>query len=147
MKKILISGLFIFLSLPVFASNTLQQQAEKEFFNNPDTFLRYKASASIFHIWEDYQISKANPSADTYYNELLENKKKYCRFSGEKNKINCEYTNKLIDGMNILGNNNVLFNNNYEECVNLYKSKRIIIEDKDFPQLDEKIRLLIISLF
>lgn len=149
MKKILITGLFILLALPVFASNTLQQQAEKEFFNNPEIFLRYKASASIFLIWQDYQTFKDSPETLTGYGYLLSLKDKYCKFTDTKSKINCKYINQLTTNMSKIGNYNLMDGQAelYIKILKEYQSSKIIIDDNDYQYLDPKILNIIIRTF
>lgn len=137
--------LLISFSLPCLAANMLQQQAEQEFFNNPENFKTYKIIASILLIWEDYRVSKADKTADTYYNELIENKKKYCTFQREENQINCKYTTLLLDSTRTIGEYGIFEDIN--ATMKLYQSSKIIIDDKDFPKLDKKLRDLIISVF
>ena len=146
MKKIILAAiLFLFLVLPCLAANTLQQQAEKEFWSKPENIQKYKAISAILLIWQDYQLYKADKAADTYYNEFIESKKKYCTFPGEENQINCKYTTLLLDSTKTIGEYGIFEDIN--ATMKLYQSSKIIIDDKDFPKLDKKLRDLIISIF
>ena len=139
----------MFLALPCFAGNTLQQQAEKDFLSKPENIQGYKAISSIFHIWQDYQLYKNDPDAITGYGYLLSLEDKYCKFTDTKSKINCKYINQLTTNMSKLGEYDLMAGQAgiYNKIQKEYKSSKIIIDDYDYQYLDPKILDIIIRIF
>ena len=149
MKKIILATLFLFLTVPCLAANTLQQQAEKDFLSKPENIQKYKAISSIILIWEDYQLYKDDTGAITAYGYLLSLKEKYCKLTDTKSKINCKYINQLTTNMSKLGEYDLM--DGQAETINKiqqeYKSSKIIIDDNDYKYLDPKILDIIIRTF
>lgn len=147
MKKLVL--ILLFIGCPVFAANSLQQQAEKEILSKPETLLNYKATASIFHIWQDYQFYKDDPEAITGYGYLLFLKNKYCKLTDTKSKINCKYITQLTTNMSKIGSYNLMDGQAeiYNKVQKEYQSSKIIIDDYDYQYLDPKILDIIIRIF
>ncbi len=148
MKKILVAAFLVFLALPVLADNSVQRKMKEEYLQNPSTVKGAIAVSSILLIWEDYQLSQKDKQADSIYNGLLKLKEKYCAHSITNDLTNCKYTTKIINNITLIGENNIFTNNeDFSRALQIWKSHKIIIDDKDINNLDKKILNIIIQMF
>lgn len=136
MKKLLIIFL-MFLSLPCFAGNLLQQEDEVRFVREmtkeqQETFPNYPKQYLIKQDYEAYFNG-----GDSFYGEIANTIKDISKTNIPNKELNLDYLKLVRNKMQIIST--MPQNSN----INPVQSK-IIIEDNDYKKLDKKVREIII---
>lgn len=133
MKKVLILMLCLFCFIPpAFAGNILQQEYETakmaELAQEPAFYNMSKRG-----LIEDDYLGYLN-GKDSLYGVILYKKEELEKTSSTVKHINLRYLNLVLEGYNF-----VIKNKNPQ----MFQPEKIIVDDKDYRQLDEDIKSII----
>lgn len=132
MKKFLIILSILCLSLPCFAGNLLQQEYEA-------SRMQEIAQESVFRnmskrgvIEDDYNGYLGGK--DSLYGVILYKKEELENFTSPAKYVNLRYLNLVLKGYNLVIKN---------QSPQMFAPDKIIVDDKDYKQLDEDIKSII----
>lgn len=132
MKRIIIFTLFLLIVNPVLAGNLLQQEFEtakmQEVAQQPALHNMSKRG-----LIEDDYLGYLN-GKDSLYGVILYKKEELEKSSSPVKHINLRYLNLVLEGYNF-----VIKNKNPQ----MFQPDKIIVDDKDYRQLDEDIKSII----
>lgn len=134
MKKLILI-LFLFIGFPVFAANTLQQQAEKELNNlYKNNFSQFEITALLNYMLlsQDYLMKNDNKT-DSMYNYVAKSISENCNSEQKENLIRCRYFKEIKNNLSFLGENQSNIKQNIINFNNKYK--QIIVNDNDYQYL------------
>ncbi len=147
MKKIFVIIFLFFISLPVFAANLAQQKLKKEFWSNPTLVNKFNTMAKTVFIWQDYYLSKNDTDSDTYFNDIIKTKAKYCSQNDIKSSKNCKYSTKVSNNFIKIGELNIFEIEKFEKATDILNKNPIVIDDSDIQYLDKDLIQVIVLLF
>lgn len=137
MKRIISTILIIFLALPCFAGNVLQQQDELKLIQThfSKTYVPVK-SDSVYLIKEDYQVYLEK--GDSLYGRFTETFNDIKKSNIPNKQLNLKYLGLLLNKLNtVIGVQDSSFNNQMFTNAGLSK---IIIDDSDYVKLTPKVK-------
>lgn len=134
MKKLVLM-FFLFIGCPVFAANTLQQQAEKDLNNlykNKFSEEQRIALLNYMLLRDDYLASTDN-TADTIYNRIITVINNNCNSKQKECLIRCQYSKEIQNRVYFLGE----AQNSVKQIITDFNKryKQIIINDNDYQYL------------
>ena len=137
MKRIIITILLLFLALPCFAGNVLQQQDELKLLQTHFNKNYFPVRADkIYLIKEDYQVYLSH--GDSIYGRIVESIVDIKKSNIPNKQLNLNYLELLLNKLNTVINiQDSTFNN--QRFTNAALAK-IIIDDDDYSKLTPKVR-------
>lgn len=134
-KRFILTIFFLFLVLPCLATNTLQQQAEKDLNNlykNKFSQMEITALLNYMLLSQDYLMKNDNKT-DSMYNYVTKSISENCNSEQKENLIRCRYFKEIKNNLSFLGENQSNMKQNILDFNNKYK--QIIINDNDYQYL------------
>lgn len=136
MKRIILTILVLFLALPVFAGNLLQQEYETQFVQNIIKNGDIIPSDKVYLIKEDYYVYKNR--GDSTYGLILNLIEKYQTANIPNKDLNIRYLKLLKSKIdNIVAIKDTSLDGGKTLKASLSK---IIIDDEDYRRLEKEIR-------